>query len=210
MNRNQPKIRILLVDDHILMRMGFVSATKIEDDMEVVAEVEDGRDAIEAFRTHRPDVVVMDLRLPSMDGVETIAALRAEFGAIRALVLSNYGGGDDIGRAVNAGASGYVMKDQPLEELLEAVRVVHSGRRYFPREVSARLMERRDSQLSERELEVLRLIAKGRSNKEIASGLGVVEGTVKAHVTNIFHKLGAVDRTQAITIAMKRRILQLE
>ena len=204
------KIRLMLVDDHVLMRMGLVSATAVEPDMKVVCEIEDGKEAVEAFRTHRPDVVIVDLRLPGMDGIEIIKALRNEFGSVRILVFSNYGAGDDVARAIQAGASGYVVKDMPLEKLLEAIRTVFAGKLYLPPEIAGRLTGRIQSQLSDRELEVLRLIARGLSNKEIASRIGIVEGTVKAHVTNIFQKLGAVDRTSAVTIAMKRNLLQLE
>jgi DNA-binding NarL/FixJ family response regulator len=209
-SKSESKIRLLLVEDHILMRMGLVSATRNEPDLVVVAEAEDGRQAVELFRKHRPDVVIVDLRLPGMDGIELIKALRQESAQARIVVLTSYGGGDDVSRAIQSGASGYVMKSMPLERVLEAVRVVYAGGQYIPREVAGRMSERIHSDLSTRELEVLRLISKGRSNKEIASTLDIVEGTVKAHVTNIFGKLGAADRTQAITIAMKRQILQLE
>lgn len=204
------KIRLMLVEDHILMRMGLVSATRIEPDLEVVAEVEDGRNVVEAFRKHRPDVVLLDLRLPGMDGIQVIKALRQVSPDARIVVLSSYGGGDDVTRAIQNGASGYVLKNMPLQQVLEAVRAVHYGGQYIPREIASRMSQRLHSEMSPRELEVLRLIAKGRSNKEIASELGIVEGTVKAHVTNIFGKLGAVDRTQAITIAVKQQLLQLE
>jgi DNA-binding NarL/FixJ family response regulator len=204
------KIRIMLVDDHVLMRMGLVSATQIEPDMTVACEVEDGKDAIAAYRQHRPDVVIMDLRMPGIDGIEVINNLRSQFGNLRILVLSNYAAGDDVARAIQAGASGFVSKDMPLEILLEGIRSVNAGKQYLPREIASSLAERIRSQLSSRELDVLRLIAKGFSNKEAASKIGVVEATVKAHLTNIFQKLGVADRTQAITIAMKRRILQLD
>jgi len=209
-SKSSRKIRLMLVEDHILMRMGLVSATRIEPDMEVVAEVDDGRKAVESFRKHRPDVVLVDLRLPGMDGIQVIKALRQEVDEVRIVILSSYGGGDDVTRAIQAGASGYVLKNMPLNQVLEAVRVVHLGGQYIPREIASRMSQRLHSEMSPREIEVLRLIAQGRSNKEIASDLGIVEGTVKAHVTNIFSKLGAADRTQAITIAMKRQILQLE
>ena len=208
--KSSGKIRLMIVEDHILMRMGLVSATAFEPDMAVVAEAEDGRQALEKFREHRPDVVIVDLRLPGMDGHELIKLLRQQSPDVRILVLSTYGGGDDVSRAVQSGASGYAMKSMPLEQVLDAVRVVHAGGQYIPSEIASRMSQRLQSELSTRELEVLRLIGKGCSNKEIASELGIVEGTVKAHVTNIFTKLGAVDRTQAITIAMKRQILQLE
>lgn len=204
------KIRLMLVEDHILMRMGLVSATQIEPDMVVVAEVEDGRQVLEEFRKHRPDVVLLDLRLPGTDGIQVIRTLRQDFPGAKIVVLSSYGGGDDVTRAIQSGASGYVLKSMPLNQVLEAVRTVHEGGQYVPREIASRISQRIHSEMSAREIEVLRLIAQGRSNKEIASELGIAEGTVKAHVTNIFLKLGAADRTQAITIAVKRQILQLE
>lgn len=208
--QTKKKIRLMLVEDHILMRMGLVSATRIEPDMEVVAEVEDGSKVVESFRKHKPDVVLLDLRLPGMDGIQVIKALRQESPDARIVVLSSYGGGDDVTQAIQCGASGYVLKNMPLQQVIEAVRVVHLGGQYITREIASRMSQRLHSDMSAREIEVLRLIAQGRSNKEIAAKLGIVEGTVKAHVTNIFGKLGAVDRTQAITIAMKRQILQLE
>lgn len=207
---SKSKIRLMLVEDHILMRLGLISVTRVQPDMTVVAEAEDAEHAIEIFRKHKPDVVVVDLRLPGMDGNELIKVLRHESPGAKIVVLSSYGGGDEVTRAVQNGAAGYVMKNMPLERVLEAVRAVHAGGQYIPPEVAVRMGQLIQSDLSARELEVLRLIAAGRSNKEVASDLGIVEGTVKGHVTNIFLKLGAADRTQAITIAMKRRILQLE
>ena len=205
-----PKIRLMLVEDHILMRMGLISATRVERDLEVVAEVADGRKVVESFRKHWPDVVLLDLRLPGMDGIQVIKALRQVSPEARIVVLSSYGGGDDVTNAIQCGACGYVLKSMPLKQVFQAVRTVHSGGFYLPREMSERMGRRIQSEMSARELDVLRLIAKGRSNKEIASELGIAEGTVKTHVTNIFGKLGAADRTQAITIAVKRQILQLE
>ena len=204
------KIRIMLVEDHVLVRMGLISAANVEPDLEVVAEAEDGKQALESYRKYTPDVVVLDLRLPGIDGIEIMRILRKEFGPVKFLVLSSFGGGDDITRAMQAGASGYIMKGMGLEHLLEGIRTIHAGGQYIPREIANRITERVRSELSARELEVLRLISRGMSNKEIASSLGIAEGTVKAHMTNIFTKLGAADRTQAITIAMKRQILQLE
>jgi DNA-binding NarL/FixJ family response regulator len=200
----------MVVEDHVLVRMGLVSAANNEPDMEVVAEVEDGKQVVETFRTHQVDVVVLDLRMPGIDGVEITRALRSQFGAVRILVLSSYGGGDDIARAMQAGASGYIVKGMALEHLLEGIRKVHAGGQYLPPEISNRMVERMDSEISAREVEVLRLIAKGKSNKEIASHLGIVEGTVKAHLANIFSKLGAADRAQAMAIALQRQILQLD
>jgi len=200
----------MVVEDHVLVRMGLVAAANNEPDMEVVAEVEDGKHVIDAFRAHQVDVVVLDLRMPGIDGVEITRALRGQFGAVRILVVSSYGGGDDIARAMQAGASGYIVKGMALEHLLEGIRKIHAGGQYLPPEISSRMVERMDSEISAREVEVLRLIAKGKSNKEIASHLGIVEGTVKAHLANIFSKLGAVDRAQAMAIAIQRHILQLD
>jgi DNA-binding NarL/FixJ family response regulator len=200
----------MLVDDHILMRMGLASATNNEPDMRVVAEAEDGIEAIEAYRQHKPDVVILDLRMPKRNGIETISVLRREFGSARILVLSNYSSGDEVAAAIQAGARGYAVKDTPLDALLEGIRRVHLGEQFIPAEIARRLAGRMLSQLSPRELEVLALIGKGKSNKEIASVLHLVEGTVKVHVTNILAKLGVADRTQAVLAAVKRGILQLE
>lgn len=204
------KIRILLVDDHIVMRMGLVTATSGEPDMEVIGEADDGMHALEAYRRHKPDVVVLDLRMPRMNGIETIRALRAEFPDARVLVFSNYASGDEVFQALSAGASGFVVKEMALERLLEAIRAVHHGEHYIPPEISTRMNGRVLSQLSPRELEVLRLVAKGLSNKEIGAALQVVEGTVKIHVKSILAKLGVSDRTQAILAAVKRGIIQLD
>ena len=205
-----PLIRIMLVDDHILMRMGLASATNNEPDMRVVAEAEDGIEAIEAYRQHLPDVVILDLRMPRRNGFETIAQLRKDFGSARILVLSNYSSGDEVAAAIQAGASGFAVKDMPLDRLLDAIRRVHAGEQFIPPEIARRLAGRMLSQLSNRELEVLALIGQGRSNKEIAATLHLVEGTVKVHVTNILSKLGVADRTQAVLAAVKRGILQIE
>jgi DNA-binding NarL/FixJ family response regulator len=207
---SKKKIRLMLVEDHMLMRMGLVSATRIEPDMVVVAEVDDGRKAVESFRKHKPDVILMDLRLPGMDGIQVIKELRCESPEVRIVVLSSYGGGDDVTSAIKSGAAGYVMKNMPLQQVLEAVRAVYHGGQYVPREIAGRMSARMQSDISAREIEVLRLIAQGRSNKEIGSEFGITEGTVKAHVTNIFAKLGATDRAQAITIAIKRHLFQVD
>lgn len=204
------KIRILLVDDHIVLRMGLVTATSGESDMEVVADADNGLDAIKAFRVHRPDVVLLDLRMPGINGLETIRLLREEFGDVRVVVFSNYASGDEAYQALMAGACGFVVKEMALDRLLEAIRKVHQGERYIPPEIATRLHGRVLSQLSPRELEVLHLLARGLSNKEIGSALRVVEGTIKIHVTNILAKLGVSDRTQAILAAVKRGIIQLE
>ena len=201
----------MLVEDHILIRMGLVTASQLEPDIELVAEVEEGEEAVECYRLHRPDMVIMDLRLPGMDGIQTINALRQEFGPVVVLVLSTYAADDDVYRAIQAGASGYLLKDMPLKTLVEAIRSVHAGHNYFPPGISDRLAERlRQAVPTDRELIVLQKIAKGMSNKEIGSELGITEGTVKAHVTNILSKLHAADRTQAVTTAIKRGIIHIE
>ncbi len=204
------KIRILLVDDHIVLRMGLVSAASGEPDMEVVAEADNGRAALVAYRQHRPDVVVLDLRMPGPSGIETIRLLREEFADARVLVFSNYAAGEEVFQAFRAGACGFVVKEMSLERLLEAIRRVHQGEQYIPAEISARLSGRVISQLSSREIEVLGLIAQGLSNKEIAARLNLVEGTVKVHVTNILAKLRVSDRTQAILAGVKQGLIQLE
>ena len=205
------KIRIMLVEDHILIRMGLVTASQLEPDIELVADVEVGEDAVECYRTHRPDVVIMDFRLPGMDGIQTITALRQEYGPVVVLVMSTYAADDDVYRAIQAGASGYILKDMPLKSLVEAIRAVHAGQSYFPPGISDRLAERlRQAVPTDRELLVLQKIAKGMSNKEIGNELGITEGTVKAHVTNILSKLHAADRTQAVTTAIKRGMIHID
>lgn len=208
---SKQKIRVLVVDDHILIRMGLKTISEIEPDIKIVAQVEDGEAAIDAFRQHRPDVVIMDLRLPGMDGVQTIQALRKEFGPVRVLVLSSHRTDEDIGKVIQAEAAGYLLKDMPLPRLIEAIRTAHAGQQYFPPEIASRLPEQlRQSKLTPRELEVLQMIANGRSNKEIGDAFGIVEGTVKVHVTNLLEKLHAADRTQAVTIAVKRGLINLQ
>lgn len=210
MNAQPRKIRILLVDDHIVLRMGLATAANGEPDMEIVAEADNGQHALEAYRVHRPDVVVLDLRMPGMQGTETIRRLRDEFGDVCALVFSNYASGEEVFQAFRAGARGFVVKDMPLECLLEAIRKVHHGEQYIPPEISARINGRVLSQLSSREIEVLSLVAKGLSNKEIAVRLDLVEGTVKVHLSSILGKLRVADRTQAILAGVKQGIIQLE
>jgi DNA-binding NarL/FixJ family response regulator len=204
------KIRILLVDDHAVIRMGLATAASDAGDMEIVADVENGQDALAAFRQHQPDVVVLDLRMPGISGVETIRALRDEFKSVRILIFSNFAKGDEIFRALKAGAAGFVLKGMPLERLLEAIRAVHQGDQYIPNEIAMRVGERLLAQLSPREIDILHLLARGLSNKEIAAELGVVEGTVKIHITSIFSKLSVSDRTQALIEAVKRGIVQID
>src|SRR5215207_6926635 len=204
------KIRILLVDDHAVIRMGLATAASDAGDMEIVADVENGQEAVAAFRQHQPDVVVLDLRMPGLGGVETIRVLREEFKTVRILIFSNFAKGDEIHRALKAGAAGFVLKGMPLERLLEAIRAVHQGDQYIPGEIAMRVGERLLAQLSPREIDTLHLLARGLSNKEIAAELGVVEGTVKIHITSIFSKLSVSDRTQALIEAVKRGIVQID
>jgi len=206
----EPKIRVMLVDDHIVVRTGLSFAINNDPHMQVVAQADDGNEAIELYRRHRPDVVLLDLRMPKRNGIETIAGLRKESGSVRVLVLSSYGGGEEISAALEAGARGFVGKDAPLEELLGAIHQVHAGEQVLAPEISRRLASRISSQLSGRELEVLRLIGKGLSNKEIGAVLNVVEATVKVHVTGILSKLGVADRTQAILAGIKRGLIHVD
>jgi DNA-binding NarL/FixJ family response regulator len=203
------KIRILLVDDHMVLRMGVMTAASDEPDMEVIADVDNGLQAIDAFRKHRPDLVVLDLRMPGLTGIETITRLREEFGDVRIIVFSNFARGEEVYQALKAGASGFVVKEMAVDRLLDAIRRVHQGEQYVPTEVASRMGERLLVQLSPRELEVLRLVANGFSNKEIAAKLNVVEGTIKIHMTNILSKLRAADRTQAIILALQRGIIDI-
>ncbi len=192
------------------IRMGLMTAIGDAPDMEVVVDVEDGAEAIEAYRKHRPDVVVLDLRMQGMSGVETIRALRQEFGAVHVLIYSNYAKGEEVYQALRAGASGIVVKEMALERLLEAIRTVHAGEQYIPAQIASRIGQRLIAHLSPREMEVLQLLAKGLSNKEIAARLGLVVGTVKIHVANIFSKLGVSDRTQALVTAVQRGIIDID
>ncbi|MDQ8187817.1 response regulator transcription factor [Pelagicoccus sp. SDUM812002] len=206
----ESKIRILLVDDHIVLRMGLVTAANGESDMEIVGEAENGTEAVDVYEKVAPDVVVMDLRMPEMGGLDAIRILKKAHPGSKILVFSNYASGDEVLQAFREGASGFVVKEMPLERLLDGIRKVHSGVQYMPEEISARLTSRIGSQLSTRELEVLTLVARGCSNKEIASELNLAEGTVKVHVTNILSKLRVSDRIQAILAAVKRGIITME
>ena len=192
------------------IRMGLMTAITDAPDMEVVADAEDGWEGIDAYRKHLPDIVILDLRMQGMSGVDTIRALRKEFGPVRILIYSNHARGEEVYQAINAGASGIVVKEMALDLLLEAIRTVYAGGQYIPQQVAARVGERMLAKLSPREMEVLTLLAKGRSNKEIASALGLVVGTVKIHVANIFSKLGVSDRTQALIAAVQRGIIDIE
>jgi DNA-binding NarL/FixJ family response regulator len=178
--------------------------------MEVVAEAKDGREALDVFDRHRPDVVVMDYQLPHLNGAQATTALRAKHPDARVIILSVYKGEEDVHRAVQAGAAGYLPKSSEPQELLEAIRVIHKGRRYFPAAINAALAARAArTELSDREKQVLEMLVRGRSNKEIASGLGISENTVKIHTTRVFEKLGVADRLEAVTAAIQRGIVHI-
>jgi DNA-binding NarL/FixJ family response regulator len=202
---------VLVADDHPVVRTGLAGVISQQPGVEVVAEAEDGHQAVARFREHRPDVVLMDLRMPGMDGVSAIEAIRAEFPDARILALTTYEGDVDIHRALEAGARGYLIKDMLLTEVLTAIRAVHRGERVIPLAVAARLAEftpRTD--LTGRQVEVLRLVARGLSNRDVAGAIGRTDETVKVHLKNIFAKLGVADRTEAVTLALSRGILHLD
>jgi DNA-binding NarL/FixJ family response regulator len=204
------EIRIIVVDDQAVVRQGFVSLISTVPDMRVIAQGTNGREAVALYREHRPDVVLMDLRMPGMGGVEAIAAIRREFSDAKVIVLTTYDGDEDIYRSLQAGAQGYLLKDMFFDELESAIRAVHAGGRKIPGVVAERLAGRMGgSDLTGRELEVLELIVRGRSNKEIGSALGISEATVKSHINSILGKLGVTDRTQAATTALQRGIVHL-
>ncbi|BAZ70975.1 LuxR family two component transcriptional regulator (plasmid) [Fischerella sp. NIES-4106] len=203
-------IRILVVDDHPVVRQGLVGMLEEAPDLTVIGQARNGREAIEIFRQQQPDVTLMDLRMPEMDGVAAISSICAEFHQARIVVLSTYDSDEDIYRGLRSGAKGYLLKDAEPEELLAAIRTVHNGQKYIPPDVGAKLVERMMSpQLSDRELEVLRLMAKGKNNHEIGEKLCIAERTVKFHINNIFSKLGVSDRTGAVIIALERGIASL-
>jgi two-component system NarL family response regulator len=204
------KIRIIVVDDQAVVRQGFVALINTVADMEVIAEGTNGREAVELYRRHRPDVLLTDLRMPVMGGVEAIGVIKREWPEARVIVLTAFDGDEDIYRSLQAGAQGYLLKDMFFEELESAIRTVHAGGRRIPGVVAERLAERvGGSDLTGRELEVLRLIVAGRSNKEIGAALKISEATVKSHVNSILGKLGVNDRTQAATTALQRGLVHL-
>jgi DNA-binding NarL/FixJ family response regulator len=202
------KIRVLAVDDHPLLREGITAVMQGEEDMELVAVATNGIQSIELFRLHRPDVTLMDLQMPGMNGIEAINEIRREFSNARFIVLTTYQGDIQVLRALKAGATGYLLKNMLRRDLLDAIRAVYAGRRYIPNEIAAELAEHViDESLSDREVAILRKVASGTSNKIIAAQLEVTEATVKGHLKSILSKLGANDRTHAVTIAMKRGFL---
>ena len=205
------KIRIIVIDDQAVVRQGFFSLINTVADMEVIAEGTNGQQAIELYRQHKPDVMLIDLRMPVLSGVEAISAIRRESPGARMIVLTTYDGDEDIYRSLQAGAQGYLLKDVFFEELEEAIRKVHAGSRRIPAAVAERLAERMSgSELTSRELEVLQQIVAGKSNKEIGTHLNISEATVKSHINNILSKLGVTDRTQAATTALQRGIVHLK
>jgi DNA-binding NarL/FixJ family response regulator len=205
------KLTIMLVDDHYLVRVGLTSVIALEADMTVCAEAATGEQAVGLFRARRPNVTLMDLRLPGMSGLKTTQTIRAEFPDARIIVLSTYVSDEEIYAALQAGAMAYLVKSVGREELTQAIRKAAAGRRHIPAEVATRLADRMSrAHLSMRELDVLRLMLGGKRNREIASALDITEGTVKLHVSSILGKLGVVDRTEAVTVALQRGIVQLD
>lgn len=204
-------IRVLVADDHRVVRQGLVAMINRRREMRVVAEADNGRETVKQFNRHRPDVCLIDLRMPEMDGVEAIYAIRELEPKARIIVLTTYDDDEDIYRALQYGARAYLLKDISLEELIESIRAVHKGKTCIPPNVAAKLAARlRNSNLTAREMEILRLLVSGKSNKEIASALHVREGTIKVHVNHILHKLGASGRTEAVSIALKRGLARID
>lgn len=204
-------IRILVVDDHFMVRMGLTASLNVEADMEVVAEVGNGEAVIEAYREHRPNLVLMDVRLPGISGANATAALLRQFPEAAVLMLSTHSGEEEIYRSLQAGARGYVLKSVLREELLRAIREVHAGGRYVDPTVASVLAARLSHRsLTSREMEVLRMVAKGYGNKEIAAALNIAEVTVKLHVSHVLEKLNVKDRTEAATAALQRGIISLQ
>jgi DNA-binding NarL/FixJ family response regulator len=202
------KVTVLTVDDHPLFRSGVAAVIQGEEDIVMVGEATNGQEAIEAYRTHRPDVTLMDVQMPVMNGIDAIVAIRREYPAARFVVLTTYRGDAQALRALKAGAMGYLLKNMLREQLIHTIRAVHSGRRCIPPEVASEIAEHvADDGLTDREIEVLRQVATGTPNKIIAAQLSVSDATVKSHMKSILSKLGANDRTHAVTIAMKRGIL---
>ena len=210
MNAAPKLITVLAVDDHSLLRKGIAALVNAEPDMKLIAEASNGQDAIESFRLHRPDVTLMDIQMPGFNGIEAINRIHDEFPDARIVVLTTYTGDVQVVRALKAGARAYVLKGHVHRELLETIRAVHAGQKRIPPDIAAELAEHAaEDELTTREIDVLRLIGAGNSNKLIADQLSIGEATVKSHVTKILSKLGANDRAHAVTIALKRGIIEL-
>ncbi len=203
-------IRVLTVDDHPLLRDGIAALIGSEEDMELIGEASNGREGLDLFRKFRPDVTLMDLQMPEMNGIDAIGAIRGEFPEARIIVLTTHPGDVQVSRALKAGARAYLMKGELRKELLETVRAVHAGQKRLSSEVAAEIAEHvTDSSLTPREIDVLRLVAAGNTNKEVGARLSLTEVTIKSHMKTILAKLGANDRTHAVTIALKRGIIDL-
>jgi DNA-binding NarL/FixJ family response regulator len=207
---NKPRIRVLSVDDHPLLSEGIAAIINSQPDMALVSQASSGAEAIQQYREHLPDVTLMDLRLPDLSGIDAMIAIRTEFADARVVMLTTFEGDIEIQRALRAGARGYLLKNMPPNEILDAIRQVHAGKKRMPSEVAAQIAEHMsDEQLTTREVEVLRKIAGGNRNKDIADLLFISEETVKVHIKHIMDKLGAKDRTDAIAIAVRRGIIEL-
>lgn len=204
------QIRVFSVDDHPLLREGIAALVNNQPDMVLVAEASNGAEAIQLFKQHLPDVTLMDLRLPDMSGIDIVIAIRSEFPEARIIMLTTFEGDVEIHRALQAGARGYLLKNMPPSELLDVIRQVHAGKKRIPPEIASQLAEHMsDQNLTEREVEVLRQVADGNRNRDIAKNLFISEETVKVHIKHIMEKLGASDRTQAVSIGIRRGIIQL-
>lgn len=209
--KENPRMKLMVVDDHPAFRMGITALIERQPDMVLAGETGDGREVVELYRRTRPDVVLMDLRLPGLTGVEAIIALCREFPDCRVIVLTTYSGDEDIYRACQSGARSYMVKDTPKEEIVAAIRAVYAGEQPLPSSVAQQLAKRlKREQLSQRELDVLQSLVKGRSNKEIAAALFISEATVKSHLQNLFAKLGVPDRVGAAVAAIRQGIVHLE
>ncbi len=210
MSSTDSRIRILVADDHPLLREGLAAMIARQPDMALVAEADNGEQAIQAFRTHQPDITLMDVLMPTMGGIDAIAAIRAEFPTARIIVLTTYRGDAQALRAIKAGASGYLLKSMLRKELVETIRVVHAGHRRIDGGIASEIAEHKaDDELTQREHDVLSQVAAGGANREIATRLGISEETVKSHLKSVMNKLGASDRTQAVVVALKRGIIDI-
>jgi DNA-binding NarL/FixJ family response regulator len=207
---DQSRIRVLSADDHGLVREGIATMINRRPDMVLVSQASNGKEAIQQYREHRPDVTLLDLRMPDLSGIDVLIAIRTEFPDARVVMLTTFDGDVEIQRSLEAGAHGYLLKNMPSSELIQAIRQVHAGKKHIPASLAARVAEHiSDESLTNREVEVLERVCGGNRNRDIAELLGISEETVKAHVRHIMDKLGACDRTQAIAIAVRRGIIQL-